>query len=76
MIARHISRIAILDVSRSVRKAIPNRFPLSILVPSTLNLISRSRYTPQKTTWKRDSIRRRRHKVTLIFLLIFIVSLA
>ena len=56
-IASYVSRIAILDFARRVRKAIPDRFALAVFLPRALNLISGSCGAPEKILRKRGRIK-------------------
>jgi len=48
MVASKIPGVAILDVSWSMAEAVPNGLPLAVLVPSTFDLVARSRNAPRE----------------------------
>src|SRR3989304_164456 len=74
MIAGYIPGITILNVSRGMRKTIPDRFTLPILIPSTFDLIGGTRNTPKKTIWEGDLFCGRAHRFRSI--LYWFVTLA
>ena len=53
-IARHITRVAVLDLARSVREAIPDGLALAVFFPRTFNLVRRGRRAPEKSLRKGD----------------------